>query len=107
MELLLVLGAHRLEQLAGRARLLLVDHGDREPDVDQHPVAGPDLVEETDVDGAPDSGYVNLGESVGLVDDLNDLAWNRQAHVSSSQSDVRRRGYSHSSDCCELYHLTL
>src|SRR3954453_20992649 len=80
LQLLLVLGAHRLEQLTRRSRLLLVDDRDREPDVDQDPVAGPEIVEEPDVDGPSDPGNVDLGELVGLVDDLNDLAGNGQAH---------------------------
>src|SRR4051812_28365276 len=81
MELLLVLGPHRLEQLARRPRLLLVDDRDREADVDQDPVAGPEVIEEPDVDRAPDAGYVDLGELVELVDDFNDLARDGQAHV--------------------------
>ena len=40
LELLLVLGAHLLEQPQRRVRLLLVDLREREADVDQHPVAG-------------------------------------------------------------------
>ena len=39
LELLLVVGAHPLEQVAGRPGLLLVHLGDREADVDQDPVA--------------------------------------------------------------------
>ena len=39
LELLLVVGAHLLEQLRRRERLLLVDLRDREADVDQDPVA--------------------------------------------------------------------
>src|SRR4051794_4306258 len=81
MELLLVLGPHRLEQLARRPRLLLVDHRDREADVDLDPVAGREVVEEPDVDRSADAGYVDLGELVELVDDFNDLARDGQAHV--------------------------
>ena len=80
VQLLLELGAHRLEQLERRGRLGLVDHGDREPDVDQDPVTGPEIVEEADVDGAPDPGNVDSGELVGLVDDFHDLAGDGQAH---------------------------
>ena len=41
-EFLLVVLAHSFEQVAGRPRLLLVHLRDREADVDEHPVAGPD-----------------------------------------------------------------
>ena len=67
----------------------LVDHGDREPDVDQDPVARTDVVEEADVDGPPDAGYVDLGELVGLVDDFQDLAGDGQAHVDTLSSRPR------------------
>ena len=83
-ELLLVLRAHALEQRAGRARLVLVDLRDREADVDQDPVAGLDrlvAVEEADVDVPPDSGNIDLGEPVVLVDDLHDASWDGQAHL--------------------------
>src|SRR6185312_4310819 len=83
-ELLLVVGAHPLEQGDGRARLLLVDLRDREADVDQDPVARLDRLvafEETDVDGAPDPGNVDLGEPERLVDDLHDASWDGQAHL--------------------------
>ena len=42
---------------------------------------GPMSSKQPDVDGAPDSGNVDLGELVGLVDDFHDLAGDGQAHV--------------------------
>src|SRR4029079_19345149 len=75
---------HRREQLCGGARLRLVDLGDGEADVDQDPVARLDrlvALEEADVDGAPDSGNINLGEPERLVDDLHDASWDGQAHL--------------------------
>src|SRR3954469_6325428 len=83
-ELLLVLRAHALEQLTGRARLRLVDLRDGEADVDQDPVARLDrlvALEEADVDGAPHAGDIDLGEPVGLVDDLYDATRDGQAHL--------------------------
>jgi hypothetical protein len=80
VELLLVLRAHLLEQLAGGARLVLVDLRDGEADVDQDPVARSHAVEQPDVDGAPHPGHLDPGEPVGLVDDLHDPAGNGQAH---------------------------
>ena len=38
------------------------------------------VVEQADVDVAPHAGDVDLREPVGLVDELDDLPWNRQAH---------------------------
>src|SRR5581483_9813493 len=88
LELLFVIGPHPLEQVARRPRFLLVDLRDREPDVDQHPVAGthrgPVGVEETDVDVALDTGYVHLGEPVLLVHDFDDLPRYGQTHAASS-----------------------
>src|SRR5450755_4752843 len=88
LKLLLVVGTHPLEQVARRAGFLLVDLGDREPDVDQHPVAGPNAVsigvEEADVDVAPDPGHVDLGQPIGSVDDLEDLTRYCQAHVATA-----------------------
>src|SRR5687767_14575001 len=79
LELLLVLRAHLLEQAQRRARLVLVDLGEGEADVDQHPVAGARaavgvLVEEPDVDRPPHTGNIDAGEPVGLVDHIDDLA---------------------------------
>ena len=48
--------------------------------MDQHPVAGPDPVEQADVDGAPHARDVDPREPVRLVDELHDLAGDRQAH---------------------------
>ena len=62
-----------------------------EADVDQHPVARSRAavlaVEEADVDVALDAGYVDAGEPVGLVDDLQDLARDGQAHTSTPAVD--------------------
>src|SRR5690242_15447998 len=85
LELLLVLRAHLLEQAQGRLRLDLVDLGEREADVDEHPVAGAGAavvvgVEQADVDRAANPGDVDLGEPVELVDNLDDLAGDGQAH---------------------------
>src|SRR4051794_16777550 len=86
VQLLLVLGAHLLEQAARCERLLLVDLRDGEADVDQDPVAGAGAralgVEQADVDVAADSRDVHPGQRVGRVDHFNDLARNGQAHPS-------------------------
>ena len=47
------------------------------------------VVEQADVDRALDAGHVDLREAVRLVDDLDDLAGDGQAHVDSSQLGVR------------------
>src|ERR1019366_1021397 len=81
---LLVLGSHLLEKPEGGPRLVLVDLGEREADVDQHPVAGGGTgladVQERDVDGAPHARDLDGGETVDLIHHLDDLSWNRQAH---------------------------
>src|SRR4051794_16069274 len=88
-ELLLVFRAHLLEQPQRRLRLLFVDFGEREADVDEDPVpwAGAAVgvrVEEPDVHRAPHTGDIDLSEPVELVDDFDDLAGNGQAHRSFS-----------------------
>ena len=61
-----------------------VDERQRESDVDQHPVARAGAlalgVKQPDVDLALHTGDVDEREAIGLVDDLDDPAWNRQAH---------------------------
>ncbi len=94
IELLLVVGAHALEQLQRRRRLLLVDLREREADVDQDPVAGLRAavavgVEQADVDRALDAGDVHLREPIDLIDHFHDLAGNRQAHRGSTHSSRR------------------
>src|SRR5688572_18826397 len=71
LELLLVLRAHLLEQAEGRPCFFLVDLGEGEADVDQHPVAGARAaadvcVEEADIDRAPHPGHIDAGEPVRL-----------------------------------------
>src|SRR6266508_5018989 len=55
--------------------------------MDQHPVAGARRlavrVEQADVDVAHDPGDVDLREPVRLVDDLEHLPWDREAHQSA------------------------
>src|SRR5437870_2283999 len=64
--------------------LLLVHLGEREPDVDQDPIAGLGadsvVIEQPDVHGSLYAGDIDLGQSIGAVDDLDDLTWNGQAH---------------------------
>src|SRR3712207_687643 len=77
LELLLERVAQRLQELARRPRLLLVDLGHAEADVDQDPVAHLHgvgaLGEQPHVDVAPDAGDLRLGDVVLLVDELHDL----------------------------------
>src|SRR5215210_8881952 len=75
-------------------RLLLVDLGEREPDVDEHPVVGAHVVEEPDVDVPEDTGDLDLRQLVALVRDLDDPAGNREAHqrVLSNQNLRLQRG---------------
>jgi hypothetical protein len=65
--------------------------------VHQHPVAGPDpailAVEEADVDVAPDAGHVDLCESIGLVNKLDYLARDRQAHTELLRVGFAARNY--------------
>jgi hypothetical protein len=62
--------------------------------VDQHPVARPGaravVVEQADVDRPLDAGDVDLREAVGLVNDLDDPAWDGQAHRRSPLRDRAR-----------------
>src|SRR6185503_9356407 len=84
LELLLVVGPHLLQELVRRHRLLLVDLGESEADMDQDPVARPGRaavgVEQAYVDVALDPYDVNAREPIGLIDHLDYLAWNRQTH---------------------------
>ncbi len=96
LELLLVVRAHPHEQIARRARLLLVDLRDREADVDQDPVSRPDAlavvlgVEESHVDVAAYSRDVDFGQPIQIIDDLDDLPRNRQAHAGCSITRLGR-----------------
>src|SRR6185437_11253247 len=88
LELLLVVGAHSLEQLAGGTGLFLIDLRDREAHVDEHPVARTYAralgVEQSNVDRPLHPSDVDLREPVRLVHEVNNLAGNGQAHWSSS-----------------------
>src|SRR5579885_2784048 len=70
-------------------RLLFVDLRQREPDVDQHPVALPDLLslQQADVDRPPDPAHVDLGQVGPVGIQLHHLARNAEAH----QATRRRR----------------
>jgi hypothetical protein len=71
--------------------------------VDQHPVTRPDApflaVEEAHVDVAAYSCDVDFGQPIQVIDDLDDLARDRQAHArcSTTQSltivNAGNRGY--------------
>ena len=68
--------------------LLLVDLGEREPDVDEDPVAGSDAatfvgVEEPDIHITLDPGDVYSSEPVSFVHHLDDAARDGQAHRGS------------------------
>src|SRR6476620_10102089 len=95
LELLLVVGAHPFEQLEGGDRLLLIDLGKREADMDQNPLPGNGaftaLVQKADVDGAAYPGHIDLREPIGLVDHFNDLTRNCQAHNLSVVAGVSTR----------------
>src|SRR4029077_11319781 len=84
LELLFIVGAHSLEQIARRKRLVLIDLRNREADMDQHPVARLGgvavLVQEPDVDVALDPGDIDLRGPILDVADLDDLAWDRETH---------------------------
>src|ERR1700754_5327409 len=75
-----------LEELHRGPRLRFVDLGQREPDVDEHPVAGLDalLGHQPDVDGPLDAADVDLGQVRPVGEDLDHFSWNAEAHVSSS-----------------------
>jgi len=64
--------------------------------MNQDPVAGyrplAVRVEQADVDRPLNTGNVDLGEAVRLVDDLDDLPWNCQADKRPLLSLVARRG---------------
>ena len=81
LELLLVLGAHLHEEIERRTRLLLIDLGDCEPHVNEYPVTGLDTpvlaVEQPDIDVSADARYVNLGQPIRVIDDLDDLTRDR------------------------------
>jgi hypothetical protein len=90
LQLLLVVRSHLLEQAARCERLLFIDLGDREADVDQYPVTGAGTVavcvEESDADVATHSGNVHPSEAVRRVHHLQNLAGNGQAHTNLPQS---------------------
>src|SRR5581483_348495 len=81
--------ADPLQERQRGGRLLLVDLRQREPDVDQHPVARPDLLplEQADVDRPPHPADVDLGQVRPVGIELDDLAGNPEAH----QATRRRR----------------
>jgi hypothetical protein len=52
--------------------------------VDEHPVAGLHaalVVEEADIHIAPYTRNLDAGQPVGLIDELDHLTWDRQAHT--------------------------
>src|SRR6185437_6897828 len=69
------------------------DLGEREAHVDEHPVAGLDpdaiLVEQPDVDVAVHSSDIDLRETIGLVDDLDHLPGDREAHTVGHRKRAR------------------
>src|SRR5215218_8576021 len=75
----------RHQELPRGLCLLLVDLRHGEAHVDEHPVADADGVgpfrQQTDVDVSPDAGHLRLGDVMLLVDELNDLTRNSQAHA--------------------------
>src|SRR5215211_6211975 len=75
----------RHQELPRGLGLLLVDLRHGEAHVDEHPVADADGVgafrQQTDVDVSPDAGHLRLGDVMLLVDELNDLTRNSQAHA--------------------------
>jgi hypothetical protein len=85
---LLVLGAHVLEQPKRRLGLFLVDLRQGESNVDQHPVAGLRAIavgiEQANIYRAAHTGNVDPRKPIGLVDELDHLPWNCQAHLGSS-----------------------
>src|SRR6202042_2962982 len=79
LELLLVLGAHLLQQSKRRVRLILIYLREREADMDEHPVSRASgrvvHVEQADVHCPPDARDLDRGESVLLVHHFNNLSW--------------------------------
>src|SRR5215212_5178049 len=75
----------RHQELARGLCLLLVDLRHGEANVDEHPVPDADgfraFRQQADVDVSPDAGHLRLGDVVLLVDELNDLTRNSQAHA--------------------------
>src|SRR6202011_2681837 len=84
LQLLLVVTAHPFQQLTRGARLGLIDLRDGKADVNQHPVTHADpiavAVEQTNVDGPPHAGDIDLGQASLIVEDLENLAWDGKAH---------------------------
>src|SRR4051794_33696588 len=82
-DLVLIRLADALEELHGRGRLGLVDLGQGEADVDQHPLArlGRVIGQQPDVDQPPDAADVHLGEDAMVGVHFDDLARYGQAHV--------------------------
>src|SRR5919106_6522434 len=74
--------ADPLEEVEGGLGLLLVDLGQGEADVDQHPVARRQLLvlEQADVDRPPDPAHVDLCQVGAVVHQLDDLTRNAQTH---------------------------
>src|SRR5918996_2255139 len=75
--------ADPLEKIEGGLGLLLVDLGQGEADVDQHPVARLQLLvlEQADVDRPADPAHVHLGQIGAIVHQLDDLTRDAQTHA--------------------------
>src|SRR5829696_232500 len=75
--------ADPLEEVEGGLGLLLVDLGKGEADVDQHPVAGLQLLvlEQADVDRPLDPADVDLGQVGAVVHELDDLTRDAETHL--------------------------
>src|ERR1700722_6143337 len=80
--------AYPLQELQRGRGLSLVNLGQREAHVDEHPLArlGRVVVEQADVDHAPDPTDVHPGQ-VGLIrEELDHLTWDTKAHAITSSS---------------------
>src|SRR2546422_5605166 len=76
---LVVIGlADALQEGKGGRRLLLVDLGEGEAHMDEHPVPRLDLpiLQEADVDGPPHPAHVDLGQILAVGVELDDLSRN-------------------------------
>src|SRR6476661_6044476 len=84
-DLVVVDAAQLLDEVQRAGRLLLVDLGHGEPDVDEHPVADLDAAgvahDQADVDLTADTVDIDGGPVIGRVDDLDHLAGNPETHL--------------------------
>src|SRR5215467_11576279 len=82
--------ADALQELQRRRRLFLVDLGQGEADMNQHPLTGLGRVvgEQADVDHPPDAAHVHPGQVRLIGETLNYLTGYAKAHVTPFQRSV-------------------